>query len=88
MYRLGLEGFLGVRKRGGMLEVDPRIPQEWPGFRVTYRVGPATYEIQVQNPNHVNQGVLEVSMNGQSLPDKLIPLSGNEGLFTVLVVMG
>jgi len=26
MYRLGLEGFLGLKKRGNRLEVEPRIP--------------------------------------------------------------
>jgi cyclic beta-1,2-glucan synthetase len=88
MYRLGLEGFLGVKKRGDRLEVDPRIPRDWPGFRFTYRFGPATYEIQVENPGHVNQGVQQVSLNGRALPDRVIPLSQDGGTYTVLIVMG
>jgi cyclic beta-1,2-glucan synthetase len=88
MYRLGLEGFLGLKKRGDRLEVDPRIPRDWPGFRVTYRFGPATYEFQVQNPGHVNQGVQQVSLNGRALPDKVVPLSQDGGTYTVLIVMG
>jgi cyclic beta-1,2-glucan synthetase len=88
MYRLGLEGFLGLKKRGDRLEMDPRIPRDWPGFRVTYRFGLATYEFQVQNPGHVNQGVQQVSLNGRALPDKVIPLSQNSGNYTVLIVMG
>ncbi len=28
MYRLGLEGLLGLKKRGDRIEVDPRIPSE------------------------------------------------------------
>jgi cyclic beta-1,2-glucan synthetase len=88
MYRLGLEGFLGLKKRGDRLEMDPRIPQDWPGFLVTYRFGPSTYEFQVQNPNHVHQGVQQVSLNGQALPDKVIPLSQDGGKNSVLIVMG
>ncbi len=88
MYRLGLEGFLGLKKRGDRLEIDPRIPRDWPGFHVTYRFGPATYEFQVQNPDHVHQGVQQVSLNGQTLPDKVIPLSQDGGNYSVLIVMG
>ena len=88
MYRLGLEGFLGLKKRGDRLEVDPRIPRDWPGFRLTYRFGPSTYEFQVQNPGHVNQGVLHVSINGRALPDKVIPLLQDVGIYAVLIVMG
>jgi len=89
MYRLGVEGFLGLKKRGDhRLEVDPRIPRDWPGFRFTYRFGPTTYEFQVQNPGHVNQGVQQVSLNGRALPDRLIPLSQDGGIVTVHIVMG
>ncbi len=88
MYRLGLEGFLGLKKRGDQLEVNPRIPRDWPGFRFTYRFGLSTYEVQVENPNHVDQGVQQVSMNGQPLPNKVIPLSQDGGIYTVLIVMG
>ena len=68
--------------------MDPRIPRDWPGFHITYRFGPATYEFQVQNPDHVHQGVQQVSLNGQALPDKMIPLSQDGGNNTVLIVMG
>jgi cyclic beta-1,2-glucan synthetase len=88
MYRLGLEELLGLKKRGDRLEVAPRIPQDWPGFLVTYRFGAATYEIQVQNPDHVHQGVQQVSLNGQMLPDKVIPLSPDGGNHSVLIIMG
>jgi cyclic beta-1,2-glucan synthetase len=88
MYRLGLEGFLGLKKRGDRLEVDPRIPRDWPGFRLTYRFGLSTYEFQVQNPGHVNQGVQQVSLDGRALPDKVIPLSQDGGNYSVLIVMG
>ena len=88
MYRLGLERFLGLKRIGDRLEIDPRIPRDWAGFQITYRFGQATYEFQVQNPDHVNQGVRQVSLNGLPLPDKVIQLSQDGGNYTVLIVMG
>jgi cellobiose phosphorylase len=77
-----------LKKRGDWLEINPRIPRTWSGFRLTYRYELAVYEIQVQNPNHVNQGVQEVTLNGRVLPDKMIPLSLDGGIVNVHIVMG
>ena len=48
MYRLGIEGILGLRRTAGGLHIDPCIPPDWPGFEATYRHGSATYHIQVR----------------------------------------
>jgi cyclic beta-1,2-glucan synthetase len=88
MYRLGLEGIIGVKKSGAFLEINPRIPKAWPEFTITYRYGKTDYKIQVLNPNHVNQGVTQVSMNGQTLEDKKIPLSLDGGTQHVIVTLG
>lgn len=88
MYRLGLEGILGIKKHGEQLEIDPHIPRSWPGFRLTYRFGLTTYEFNVQNPHAVNRGVQQVSLNGHKLSEKVIPLSRDGGYHTVLVIMG
>ena len=87
MVRLGVEGILGLKKRGNELKVDPRIPQGWPGFRMMYRNGAAVYEIEVQNPGGVNMGVREVLLDGRVLADGVIPLS-DAGEYEVVVVMG
>ena len=42
MYRLGLEGILGLQRRGAGLIIEPHIPAGWPGYEVTYRYGQAT----------------------------------------------
>ena len=88
MYRLGLDGILGLKRRGDQLEVTPRIPKEWSGFSLTCRFGSALYEFQVQNPDHVHQGVRQVSIDGRDLPDKIIPLSPDDGTYSVLIIMG
>src|SRR5260370_6323894 len=48
MYRIWIEEVLGFRLRGGRLTIAPVIPDEWPGFEITFRHGSATYEISVK----------------------------------------
>jgi cyclic beta-1,2-glucan synthetase len=88
MYRLGLEKFLGLKKRGSSLEVTPHIPNDWAGYTIIYRYGAAIYHIQIDNPQHLNQGVLQISLDGILLPDKKIPLSVEAKEHQVNVLMG
>ena len=51
LYRVGLEGILGFRKRGDELEVDPCVPSAWKEFSIDYRYGESVYAILVKNPS-------------------------------------
>jgi cyclic beta-1,2-glucan synthetase len=88
MYRLGLEAILGITKVGKALRINPCIPRHWPGFKVDYRFGTAQYKINVENPNNVNQGIRQVLLDGNPLPDNLIPLVEDGQSHEVQVVMG
>ena len=74
MYRAWVEEVLGLKVRGETLRLDPVIPPEWPGFRLTYRHGEAIYEIQVENPDHATRGVVSVQLDGRPIEDGVIPL--------------
>jgi cyclic beta-1,2-glucan synthetase len=87
-YRLGLEAILGITKVGNALNVDPCIPSHWPGFKVDYRFGMAHYKISVENPHHINRGIQVIMLDGNPLPDSLIPLVDDGRLHEVRVVMG
>ncbi len=79
---------LGIRPDYRGLIIDPCIPNHWKSFKVIRKFRGATYEIEVQNPNGVNKGVKEISMNGHKLDTvNLIPLMP-EGKNKVQVVMG
>ncbi len=47
MYRIWIEEVLGFRLRGDTLTLKPVIPNDWPGFEMTYRFRSSTYEIAV-----------------------------------------
>ena len=45
MYRIWIEEVLGFQLRGDILTLKPVIPDDWPGFQMTYRYRSTTYEI-------------------------------------------
>ena len=88
MYRLGLEGVLGLQRSAGHLEFKPCIPRAWPDFCITYRAGDATFHIRVENASGSGHGVREVWLDGQMREDKRVPLlAATDGTHEVRVVM-
>ncbi|MGH2606156.1 MAG: GH36-type glycosyl hydrolase domain-containing protein [Anaerolineales bacterium] len=88
MYRAWVEDVLGLKRRGETLRLDPVIPGWWEGFRLTYRHGEAVYEIQVENPERVEQGVARVELDGRWVKDGVIALERDLIKHRVLVRMG
>lgn len=67
LHRAGLEGLLGLRRRGLALELDPCIPRTWPGYQISYRHGASLYVISIENPDQVCAGVAGASLDGVRL---------------------
>ena len=90
IYRAGLESLLGLRRRGEALVLDPCIPRHWPGFKLVYRYGDARYEIEVENPDGVCQGVAEAILDGVPLLERpvCIPLSPAEAVRRLRIRLG
>jgi cellobiose phosphorylase len=49
MYRIWLEEVLGFKLRGDRLSIEPAIPENWPGYVLTFRYGQTEYRIEVEN---------------------------------------
>jgi len=79
---------LGVQPEYDGLRIDPCIPDDWKGFKVTRKYRGATYHIEVQNPAGISKGVKEVIVDGKPQTSNLIPLSGNGLEHAVTVVLG
>jgi cellobiose phosphorylase len=71
-----------------ILKINPCIPKDWPGFKLTYQFGLTPYLINVENPDGVNQGIQQVLLDGKTLIDNLIPLSDDGGKHEVKVLLG
>jgi cellobiose phosphorylase len=79
---------LGIQPDYNGLLVDPCIPTDWKGFKVTRKFRGAEYHIDVQNPNGVSKGVKEIIVDGKSQPSNLIPLFEDGEDHEVKVIMG
>ncbi len=90
LYRAGVEEILGLRLTGSVLHLDPRIPETWPGFEVTLRRGSTRFDIRVENPAGVAQGIASARIDGTEVAERPLrfdlPDSGES--HEILVVMG
>ncbi len=71
MYRVGLEGILGLDKRGETLFVTPRAPAAWPEYTIEYRHGASLYVIVVRSEDG---GGAALTIDGVVATEPGIPL--------------
>jgi cyclic beta-1,2-glucan synthetase len=88
MYRVGIEGILGLHRQGAALRIDPCIPRSWPNFQVTYRSGTTSWHIRVENPSGVSRGISRITLDGKVLAEPILPLSVDGGQHHVEVTLG
>ena len=79
---------LGLRPEIDGLRVDPCIPRAWGGFTATRRFRGKTIEIEVANPHGVCRGVKTIALDGEALPDNLVPADKLSAHSRVEVVLG
>jgi cyclic beta-1,2-glucan synthetase len=88
MYRVWLEDVLGVKKRGHRLVIDPVIPEWWDGFKVMLKHGDAVYEIEVLNPEHVQNGIASMELDGKPVQEEFITLDPEPVKHTLRIKLG
>ncbi len=74
MYRVGLEGILGLERRGETLIIAPRAPASWPEYRIEYRFGNAHYDITVYNHGGAARAAPRITLDAQPVEGSTIPL--------------
>ncbi len=88
MYRLGLEGILGLRRTGQGLVIEPRIPPAWPGYEADYRHGTATYHIRVRNERRTaGAGRPSMTVDGQNTEGNVVELHDDGAEHQVEVIL-
>jgi cyclic beta-1,2-glucan synthetase len=88
MYRVGIEGILGLTMVRAALHVDPCIPKEWPEFSISFRRPRCDYHITIENPDRVSHGVVRVELDGEEMKDGLIPIREDGRSHVARVVLG
>ncbi len=88
MFIAATEWMLGARRDFGGLRIDPCIPKDWKECSIKRPFRGAIYEIDIKNPNGVNKGVKEITVDGVKLDGTLIKPHGDGKVHKVSVVMG
>ncbi len=78
---------LGIAADFDGLKIDPSIPHEWDGMKVSRQFRGAVYNITVKNPNHVCKGVKSMTVDGNEVAGNVIPVQ-NGGVHEVVVTLG
>jgi cellobiose phosphorylase len=87
-YHAITEHILGIKPDYDGLRIDPCIPRDWTGYRVTRRFRGATLNIQVRNPDGLCKGIMSISVDGVPISGELIPTSQPGATCNVDVIMG
>ena len=79
---------LGVKPDYMGLSINPCIPKDWKGFKVTRKFRDATYHVNISNPNGVSKGIKSITVDGKAVEGNVLPIlpAGSEA--QVEVVMG
>ena len=84
MYRVWIEDVLGFKLRGDLLTLSPVMPEEWPGFEITYRYRSSVYQIAVQKDTSIAATTMSVDGGPPAVRDTL-QLYGDGGTHRVEV---
>jgi cyclic beta-1,2-glucan synthetase len=74
LWRLGVEGILGLQKEEGELRIDPCIPPAWKGFEAWVRIGVQQLHVVVTNPDSVSTGVAAITLDGAAVHSNRLQL--------------
>ncbi|MGE5667126.1 MAG: GH36-type glycosyl hydrolase domain-containing protein, partial [Betaproteobacteria bacterium] len=88
MYRLIVESLLGVTLEGNRLRFTPRLPADWTGFTMGYRLGATTFDVTVRQ-TLVDAGAevraAVVTLDGVVQSGDSMPLADDGAMHRVLV---
>jgi cellobiose phosphorylase len=88
MYHCSTNYIMGVQAKFEGLSINPCIPNEWEKFSITRKVQGDTYHIHVTNPNHVEKGIVSITLDGMVVNQGVVPYVHDGKEHTIQVVMG
>ncbi|MGK2856899.1 MAG: GH36-type glycosyl hydrolase domain-containing protein, partial [Thermoanaerobaculia bacterium] len=88
MYRVGIQGILGLQRRGASFTLDPCIPSSWPEYTIEWRFGSSRYTIVVDNPELRCRGIASAELDGRPVDPAAIPLENDGREHRVRLVLG
>ena len=88
IYQAATQHILGIRPQYNGLLIDPCIPKNWDGFKVTRRFRDAVYHITIKNPEAVSKGECAITVDGKLIKGQIVPVAAPGSTMDVQVVVG
>lgn len=88
MFTAATEWILGVRREFEGLVIDPCLPRKWKECFIRRPFRGAVYEVYIKNPQGVEWGVKEITVDGKKLKGNLIRPHRDGRAHKVEVLMG
>ena len=88
VWRLGVEGILGIRRVEGGVSIDPCIPTNWGHAEIRYRGPNGVLVISIEDPDGVGRGVVSLEIDGKPVKDAIVRFPEHEGECHVTVRLG
>ncbi|MBR0444192.1 MAG: glycosyl transferase, partial [Clostridia bacterium] len=79
---------LGIMPTLNGLQINPCIPCDLRRFQIIRRFRGATYRITVSNPEGMEHGVREITLNGEPVKGTVLPVLDEGSVADVHVLMG
>jgi cellobiose phosphorylase len=86
MYQLILESFLGLKREGNTLKVEPCIPVTWKSFSVKYRFEETVYNIMVNQGS--DKETTEIFMDAEMQPGQFFLLTNDKKEHEITIEIG
>ena len=83
-----VEGIMGMRPDLEGLRIAPSIPDDWDGFEIEKDFRGCHMHIVIKNPDHVQSGCKELTVNGVKMEENYIPASILGDKAEVVLIMG
>jgi cellobiose phosphorylase len=79
---------LGIQPDYQGLIINPCIPRSWDEYKVRRYYRGAFYNIRIQNPQKVSQGVQSITADGKRLTSQVLPIYNDGREHEVEVILG
>ncbi len=79
---------LGVYPTHTGLSINPCVPKGFGDFQITRKFREGTYNIKVLNPNNVEKGICQISVDGENIDGNVVPYIKGKENYDVVVIMG
>ena len=79
---------LGIQPQYEGLGINPCIPADFGGFTLRRKFRGAVYDIEIQNPDHVQKGIKSLIVDGEPVKGSVVPFTPGKTHYQVIAVMG